>query len=163
MYVCLSIILLHNMNKNPLRYECIARDFFIICHHNSSWYGPSQLVAVLWRQRVAIKDSIESEVSMTYDLVCSETQSEKAIQHLGVLILLWRRHYHITQQELAKRTGLLQSYISGLEKGNIDPRISTLCRIVNGFDNMSLDTFFGGPDLGFIDFHGIEHRHIEFH
>ena len=26
-----------------------------------------------------------------------------------------------------------------------------------------LDTFFGGPDLGFIDFHGIEHRHIEFH
>ena len=54
---------------------------------------------------------------MTYDIVCSETQSEKAIQHLGVLILLWRRHYHITQQELAKRTGLLQSYISGLEKG----------------------------------------------
>ena len=44
---------------------------------------------------------------MTYDIVCSETQSEKAIQHLGVLILLWRRHYHITQQELAKRTGLL--------------------------------------------------------
>ena len=68
-------------------------------------------------------------------------------QHLGVLILLWRRHYHITQQELAKRTGLLQSYISGLEKGNIDPRISTLCRIVNGFDNMPLDTFFGGPDV----------------
>jgi len=28
---------------------------------------------------------------------------------------------------------------------------------------MPLDTFFGGPDLGFIDFHGIEHRHIEFH
>lgn len=139
------------------------KGFSIICHHNSSCYGPSQLVAVLWRQRVVIKDSIESEVSMTYDIVCSETQSEKAIQHLGVLILLWRRHYHITQQELAKRTGLLQSYISGLEKGNIDPRISTLCRIVNGFDNMPLDTFFGGPDLGFIDFHGIEHRHIEFH
>ena len=106
---------------------------------------------------------VEGEISMTFDIVCSEAQSEKAIQHLGVLILLWRRHYHITQQELAKRTGLLQSYISGLEKGNIDPRISTLCRIVNGFDNMPLDTFFGGPDLGFIDFHGIEHRHIEFH
>ena len=106
---------------------------------------------------------MEGEISMTFDIVCSEAQSEKAIQHLGVLILLWRRHYHITQQELSKRTGLLQSYISGLEKGNIDPRISTLCSIVNGFDNMPLDTFFGGPDLGFIDFHGIEHRHIEFH
>lgn len=29
MYVCLSIILLHNMNKNPLRYECIARDLLL--------------------------------------------------------------------------------------------------------------------------------------
>ena len=150
------------MNKIPLRYECIARDFLLyvitiqVAMVPLNWLpycGGKELL--LW--------IVESEVSMTYDIVCSETQSEKAIQHLGVLILLWRRHYHITQQELAKRTGLLQSYISGLEKGNIDPRISTLCRIVNGFDNMPLDTFFGGPDLGFIDFHGIEHRHIEFH
>ena len=150
------------MYKNPLQYECIARDFLLYVitiqvgmapHGWLPYCGGKELL--LW--------IVESEVSMTYDIVCSETQSEKAIQHLGVLILLWRRHYHITQQELAKRTGLLQSYISGLEKGNIDPRISTLCRIVNGFDNMPLDTFFGGPDLGFIDFHGIEHRHIEFH
>ena len=150
------------MNKNPLRYECIARDFLLyviiiqVAMVPLNWLpycGGKELL--LW--------IVESEVSMTYDIVCSEAQSEKTIQHLGVLILLWRRHYHITQQELAKRTGLLQSYISGLEKGNIDPRISTLCRIVNGFDNMPLDTFFGGPDLGFIDFHGIEHRHIEFH
>jgi DNA-binding helix-turn-helix protein len=150
------------MYKNPLQYECIARDFLLyvitiqVAMVPLNWLpycGGKELL--LW--------IVESEVSMTYDIVCSETQSEKAIQHLGVLILLWRRHYHITQQELAKRTGLLQSYISGLEKGNIDPRISTLCRIVNGFDNMPLDTFFGGPDLGFIDFHGIEHRHIEFH
>ena len=150
------------MYKNPLQYECIARDFLLyvitiqvgmVPHRWLPYCGGKELL--LW--------IVESEVSMTYDIVCSEAQSEKAIQHLGVLILLWRRHYHITQQELSKRTGLLQSYISGLEKGNIDPRISTLCRIVNGFDNMPLDTFFGGPDLGFIDFHGIEHRHIEFH
>ena len=150
------------MYKNPLQYECIARDFLLyvitiqVAMVPLNWLpycGGKELL--LW--------IVESEVSMTYDIVCSEAQSEKAIQHLGVLILLWRRHYHITQQELAKRTGLLQSYISGLEKGNIDPRISTLYRIVNGFDNMPLDTFFGGPDLGFIDFHGIEHRHIEFH
>ena len=150
------------MYKNPLQYECIARDFLLYVitiqvgmapHRWLPYCGGKELL--LW--------VVESEVSMTYDIVCSEAQSEKAIQHLGVLILLWRRHYHITQQELSKRTGLLQSYISGLEKGNIDPRISTLCRIVNGFDNMPLDTFFGGPDLGFIDFHGIEHRHIEFH
>ena len=69
---------------------------------------------------------MEGEISMTFDIVCSEAQSEKAIQHLGVLILLWRRHFQMTQQELARRTGLLQSYISGLEKGNVDPRISTL-------------------------------------
>ncbi|WP_456155130.1 helix-turn-helix domain-containing protein [Veillonella sp.] len=100
---------------------------------------------------------------MTFDIVCSEAQSEKAIQHLGVLILLWRRHFQMTQQELARRTGLLQSYISGLEQGNIDPRISTLCRVVNGFDHMTLDAFFAGPDVGFIDFHVIEQRHMEFH
>ena len=150
------------MNKNPLRYECIARDFLLYVITIQVGMAPHR-----WLQYCGGKELllliVESEVSMTYDIVCSEAQSEKAIQHLGVLILLWRRHYHITQQELAKRTGLLQSYISGLEKGNIDPRISTLCRIVNGFDNMPLDTFFGGPDLGFIDFHGIEHRHIEFH
>ena len=150
------------MNKNPLQYECIARDFLLYVIRIQV-----AMVPLNWLPYCGGKELllwiVESEVSMTYDIVCSETQSEKAIQHLGVLILLWRRHYHITQQELAKRTGLLQSYISGLEKGNIDPRISTLCRIVNGFDNMPLDTFFGGPDLGFIDFHGIEHRHIEFH
>lgn len=100
---------------------------------------------------------------MTFEIVCSEVQSEKAIQHLGVLILLWRRHFQMTQQDLAKRTGLLQSYISGLEKGNIDPRLSTLCRIVSGFEHMSLDTFFEGPDIGVIDFHAIEPRHIDFH
>ena len=151
------------MYKNPLRYECTARDFPLYVIINQVSMAPLSWLSYCGGKELLLRDSIESEVSMTYDIVCSETQSEKAIQHLGVLILLWRRHYHITQQELAKRTGLLQSYISGLEKGNIDPRISTLCRIVNGFDNMSLYTFFGGPDLGFIDFHGIEHQHIEFH
>ena len=150
------------MYKNPLQYECIARDFLLYVITIQVAMAPLNWLPYCGGKELLLW-IVESEVSMTYDIVCSETQSEKAIQHLGVLILLWRRHYHITQQELAKRTGLLQSYISGLEKGNIDPRISTLCRIVNGFDNMPLDTFFGGPDLGFIDFHGIEHRHIEFH
>ena len=150
------------MYKNPLQYECIARDFLLYVITIQVAMAPLNWLPYCGGKELLLW-IVESEVSMMYDIVCSETQSEKAIQHLGVLILLWRRHYHITQQELAKRTGLLQSYISGLEKGNIDPRISTLCRIVNGFDNMPLDTFFGGPDLGFIDFHGIEHRHIEFH
>ena len=99
------------MYKNPLQYECIARDFLLYVitiqvgmapHRWLPYCGGKELL--LW--------IVESEVSMTYDIVCSEAQSEKAIQHLGVLILLWRRHYHITQQELAKWTGLLQSYIS---------------------------------------------------
>ena len=75
---------------------------------------------------------MEGEVSMTFDIVCSEAQSEKAVQHLGVLILLWRRHFQMTQQELARRTGLLQSYISGLEKGKLILVMSTLCRVISG-------------------------------
>ena len=76
------------------------KGFSIICHHNQVGMAPHRWLPYCGGKELLLW-IVESEVSMTYDIVCSEAQSEKAIQHLGVLILLWRRHYHITQQELS--------------------------------------------------------------
>ena len=38
----------------------------------------------------------------------------------------------MTQYQLADKSGLAQSYISDLESGAIDPRWSTIYRVVNG-------------------------------
>ena len=43
-----------------------------------------------------------------------------------------RRECHMTQQELAERTGIRQSNISRIESGNSSPTIDTLARIAAG-------------------------------
>lgn len=47
-------------------------------------------------------------------------------------IIKERATQHITQEELAKRTGLTQSNISRLESGNYNPTIEFLQKIANG-------------------------------
>lgn len=96
-------------------------------------------------------------------ILSCDAQIQKRVHRLGVLILLWRRQYCMTQLELSKRTGILQSYISSIENGTVDPRLSTLLKLLQGFDDMSLHTFLNGPDDeedslpyefdGHIDFH----------
>ena len=96
---------------------------------------------------------------------------------IGILILLWRRQYGMTQTELSRRTGIMQSYISSIEQGSVDPRWSTVVRLVDGFDDMSLELFFSGPlrqhkyreflceddVLSFTSEHMREDRNINFH
>jgi len=45
------------------------------------------------------------------------------------LILKRRKQAHLTQDDLAKKTGTKKSYISRLENGKIDIQISTLFKI----------------------------------
>lgn len=51
---------------------------------------------------------------------------------LMVMILKARNEQNLTQSELAERTGICQSNISRIEKGQALPSISTLCKIARG-------------------------------
>lgn len=51
---------------------------------------------------------------------------------LMMMILKARNEQHLTQSELAERTGIRQSNISRIEKGQALPSISTLCKIARG-------------------------------
>lgn len=51
---------------------------------------------------------------------------------LMMLLVRARNEANITQSELAERTGLRQSNISRIEKGQVLPSIATLGRIAHG-------------------------------
>ncbi len=51
--------------------------------------------------------------------------------YMGLLLQEARKEEHITQAELAKRTGTSKSYISRIENGLIDPTISSFMRIID--------------------------------
>lgn len=51
---------------------------------------------------------------------------------LMMMILKARNKQNLTQSELAERTGIRQSNISRIEKGQALPSISTLCKIARG-------------------------------
>ncbi len=51
---------------------------------------------------------------------------------LMMMILKARNEQHLTQSELAERTGIRQSNISRIEKGQALPSISTLSKIAHG-------------------------------
>jgi DNA-binding XRE family transcriptional regulator len=48
---------------------------------------------------------------------------------IGEMIKEARKEAHLTQEDLAKRTGTKKSYISRVENGKIDIQISTLYKI----------------------------------
>lgn len=51
---------------------------------------------------------------------------------LMMMVLKARSEQNLTQSELAKRTGIRQSNISRIEKGQATPSISTLNKIAHG-------------------------------
>lgn len=51
-------------------------------------------------------------------------------------IVKTRKEKHLTQKELAKRTGIDQADISKIENGNANPALSTLKRLADGMDMM---------------------------
>jgi DNA-binding XRE family transcriptional regulator len=51
--------------------------------------------------------------------------------YTGKIIEDARKQVHITQEELGKRIGSDRTYISKIENGKIEPKVSTFYRIVN--------------------------------
>lgn len=51
---------------------------------------------------------------------------------LMMMVLSARNEQHLTQSQLAERTGLRQSNISRIEKGQAMPSIATLSKIAQG-------------------------------
>lgn len=49
--------------------------------------------------------------------------------NIGFQIMKWRRYRGLTQAELAGKANLTRVYISRLEKGHVDPALSSLHRI----------------------------------
>jgi len=49
--------------------------------------------------------------------------------HVGYQVLSWRRSQGWTQSVLAARSGVTRPYLSRLEKGSVDPALSTLRRL----------------------------------
>ena len=50
---------------------------------------------------------------------------------MGQIICDARKKEKMTQSELAEKIGTNKSYISRIEKGIVDPGISTFCRIID--------------------------------
>ena len=60
------------------------------------------------------------------------------------LLLRWREHKEVTQQELAKGTGLAQGTLSRYEGEWMQPTVYTLEKICD-FYGITLSEFFEGP------------------
>lgn len=73
-----------------------------------------------------------------YGVVGTETRStfefESTMLYVGELIKENRVKQDLTQEELAQRTGLKRSYISKIEKGDTDMRLSNFIKILKGLD-----------------------------
>lgn len=68
---------------------------------------------------------------MTENLVNKITKLELEI---GIAIAEERKKQHITQEELARRTGISQADISKLERGTRNPSLNLLRRIAEGMN-----------------------------
>ena len=64
-----------------------------------------------------------------------EWVENEARYQLMMMVLRARNEEQLTQSELAERTGLRQSNISRIEKGQSMPSIATLAKIAQGLGN----------------------------
>ena len=77
----------------------------------------------------------DAEVREEYEALAPQYEIIRAI-------IKARTEQHITQKELAERTGLRQSNISRLESGNYNPSIEFLAKVAKGL-GMTLHVTLG--------------------
>ena len=71
-----------------------------------------------------------------------ESENKAYAFYSGQLIEDARKHANMTQLELAQKIGTSKTYISRLEHGHIEPKISTFYRIMNAL-GCRVEVFFG--------------------
>ncbi|MBX2892878.1 MAG: helix-turn-helix transcriptional regulator [Saprospiraceae bacterium] len=67
-------------------------------------------------------------------------------EYVGVIVQEYREQNGLTQQELAERLGVKKSYLSRIENGKADIRLSTLAKVLGsiGFDIVAMPQKSGG-------------------
>jgi DNA-binding XRE family transcriptional regulator len=77
--------------------------------------------------------TVNDELDLKYGKVGAESREkftkEAHAYYTGQLIEDARKNAHLTQEELAKRVGANKSYISRIENGKTEPKVSTFYRI----------------------------------
>lgn len=76
-----------------------------------------------------------------------DENKEAILTTLGQLIREKRQHVGISQEELAARSGLDRTYISGVERGVRNPSLTALLKIANGLQ-MSVADLLHGLEAG---------------
>ncbi len=78
--------------------------------------------------------TFDEHLDSRYGLIGSEKRTEFEIKAkafaIGEVIKEERRLAHMTQEELAKKTGTKKSFISRIENGHSDIQLSTLYRLL---------------------------------
>jgi len=69
-----------------------------------------------------------------------EVQANAFAAYVGIMVQEYREQNCLTQQELAERLGVKKSYLSRIENGKADIRLSTLAKILGniGFDIVAM-------------------------
>lgn len=70
-----------------------------------------------------------------------EWEDSESEYSLARTLVAARKNCHMTQKELAEKTGINQADISKIETGNANPALSTLKRLAEGM-NMTLQLNF---------------------
>lgn len=91
-----------------------------------------------------LREKVDRGWHESYRMLSRSTSSTRSSQ-AWCIDLLWRRQLGMTQYQLADKSGLAQSYISDLESGAVDPRWSTIYRVVYGLGEMNIQDFLNGP------------------
>ena len=68
----------------------------------------------------------------------AESEEKAFAFYTGQVIEEARKKVHISQSELARRIGVDRAYVSRVENGKIEPKVSTFYRIVNAL-GMKID------------------------
>ena len=84
---------------------------------------------------------LDAETIWENGIPCEISKTKDLNHLLAYYILLTREKKHMTQKELAERTGIYQADISKIERGIGNPSLSTLQRIADGL-GMKLEIQF---------------------
>lgn len=72
---------------------------------------------------------------------------DSLLPHVGTRLRELRQQARLTQEEVAERAGVTGKYISEIERGQRDPKISTLAAISADGLGISLPDFLSGGDV----------------